>query len=87
MTTTSLTEAPVRSPHSVGDSGGGASEGGFAVLEPDPWPRQDMRWCVNCGGPTLFVRVDRFPCGWRGYCLGCEEVKYVMDERTNSEAA
>lgn len=43
-------------------------------------------WCVNCGGWETFVVVDRFPCGWRGYCRGCEEVKYVLDERTNSEA-
>ena len=55
----------------------------FAVL--DSWVHQDMRWCKNCAGEKLFVPVDRFPCGWRGYCLGCEEVVYVLDERTSEE--
>ena len=53
----------------------------------DPFVAQDMRWCTECGGPKLFQPVDRFPFGWRGYCLGCEGVVYVMDERTSAEAA
>lgn len=50
--------------------------------EKDPFLYQDQRWCANCGGARMFVPVDRFPHGWRGYCLGCEEVVYVMDSRT-----
>jgi hypothetical protein len=67
-------------------------QGQFAVLDSSleyvPIMRdQKMRECANCGGPSLFVPVDRFPFGWRGYCLGCEEVVYVMDERTSVEVA
>lgn len=50
-----------------------------------PFIHQDRYWCANCGGAQTFILVDRFPCGWRGYCLGCEETKYVMDTRENSE--
>jgi hypothetical protein len=64
---------------------GAASLGEIVAL--DPFVCQDMRECANCGGRKLFQPVDRFPFGWRGYCLGCEETKYVMDERTSEEAA
>lgn len=53
----------------------------------DPFLYQSPRWCARCAGFETFVPVDRFPCGWRGYCLGCGEGKYVMDQRTCSEAA
>lgn len=65
-------------------SGERGTTAGVAAL--DPFPYQDMRWCANCGGPQMFIPVDRFIGGWRGYCLGCEQEKYVMDERTNAEA-
>jgi hypothetical protein len=68
-----------------GESENGGTLGEVAVL--DSSIHQDMRWCANCGGSSLFVPVDRFPFGWRGYCLGCEEVVYVMDERTSVEVA
>jgi hypothetical protein len=70
---------------SVGErNGGGLTQGEEIAAVLDPFVQQDMRWCVNCGGMTFFQRVDRFPFGWRCYCLGCEEVKYVMDERTSA---
>jgi hypothetical protein len=81
---TSLTEAPVRSPHSVGVTGGEASEGGFAVLG---LIHQEPRWCANCGGEQTFVPVYEMECGRLGYCLGCGEEKVVPFTRTNSEAA
>ena len=62
----------------------------FAVLDlpaDRPFIHQDRYWCVDCGGEQTFILVDRFACGWRGYCLGCEEAKFVMDTRTNSEVA
>ena len=52
-----------------------------------PFVDQERLWCANCGGPQTFIVVDRFIGGRRGYCLGCEETKYVMDTRTNSEVA
>lgn len=73
-------------PTTVGtEDGDGLNRGGLAVLDLSRY--QDPEWCANCGGEQTFVPVDRFPCGWRGYCLGCGDVKYVMDERTSSEAA
>lgn len=72
---------------SVGVEGGPARGSAALDFSLDSLRYQDMRWCVNCGGQILFVPVDRFPGGWRGYCLGCEEVGYVMDTRANSEAA
>ena len=70
---------------SVGIEDGDLPGEGIAVLDL-PFIQQDRYWCANCGGEQTFVLVDRFPCGWRGYCLGCEETKYVMDTRMNSEA-
>lgn len=82
-----------RFPQSTNQSVGGCGDGGpldsggrtVAVLDSQLY--QDMRWCKNRAGPQLFIPVDRFPFGWRGYCLGCEEVVYVLDERTSEEAA
>ena len=68
-------------------AGEGAAVGVDSSAALDYSVYQDMQHCIQCGGPQMFVPVDRFPCGWRGYCLGCGEVKYVMDERTSSEAA
>jgi hypothetical protein len=45
---------------------------------------QERRWCANCAGAQTFIPVERLPFGWRGYCLGCEEEKYVMEERTSA---
>jgi hypothetical protein len=70
-------------PFSVGLGGGGL--GGDTAALAVPFIHQDRYWCANCAGERTFVLVDRFPCGWRGYCLGCEETKYVMDSRENSE--
>jgi hypothetical protein len=72
-------------PLSVGEqNGGGLTQGEEIAAVLDLSVYYDMRWCASCGGRRLFVPVDRFPFGWRGYCLGCEEVKYVMDERTSA---
>ena len=76
---------PIESaPSSIG-TGDGAERSDLAVL--DLFRYQDPDWCANCGGEQTFVPVDKFPYGLRGYCLGCGEVKYVMNDRTNSEAA
>lgn len=88
----SLLADPIAQTHTASTEGGcvltpGQERGtasGLAAL--DPFPYQDMRWCANCGGPQMFIPVDRFIGGWRGYCLGCEQEKFVMDERTNAEA-
>lgn len=61
-------------------------EGGSSAAL-DPFLYQDMRWCPKCGGEQVFIPVDRFEHGWRGYCLGCEEEKWVMDVRTSTDAA
>ena len=77
-------------PDSVGIEDGSAHNPVAAVLDipaRDPFLYWAPRWCANCGGEQTFVPVDRFQFGWRGYCLGCEETKYVMDTRTNSEVA
>lgn len=81
---TSLTENSGSPPSSVGIEGSGFPVASAAL---DPFLYQDMRWCADCGGEQLFVPVDRFAGGWRGYCLGCEGTKYVMDTRANSEVA
>lgn len=41
--------------------------------------------CPDCGGVKIFYPVERFPHGWRGYCLGCEREKYVLFERTSEQ--
>jgi hypothetical protein len=71
--------------HARESTGGGAVGQGVAeaALE-NPFRHQKRYRCANCGGEPTFQPVDRFPCGWRGYCLGCGEVKYVMDDRTSS---
>jgi len=79
-------------PQTAGVEGGvcGASGGGSAALDldlPDPFRYQERRWCANCGGEQTFVPVDRFPFGWRGYCMGCEDVVYAMDTRTAEACA
>ena len=79
---------PQSSSQSVGGCGDGELNlGGGTAAVLDSQLYQDMRWCKNCGGVAMFIPVDRFPFGWRGYCLGCEEVVYVLDERTSEEAA
>lgn len=66
---------------------GGVCGAHFSAALDLPFIQQGRYWCANCGGPQTFILVDRFAHGWRGYCLGCEETKYVMDERMNSEVA
>jgi hypothetical protein len=79
-------------PQSAGVEGGDGGVLKPAALDllgfdlPNPFRYQQRRWCANCGGEQTFVPVDRFPFGWRGYCLGCEDVVFVMDARTTSEA-
>jgi hypothetical protein len=80
---TLLTEAPMRTPHSVGNEGG--EERGFAVLDSDVF--RDQRWCANCYRLETFVEVYEFEGGRLGYCLGCGEERVVPFTRTNSEAA
>lgn len=83
-----LPAALFRSPLTAAGGGDGEIEGETGtqpLAVPDPFVYQRMRWCASCGGEQTFVPVDRFPHGWRGYCLGCEEVVYVVDERTTSE--
>lgn len=80
----SISPADSVSPFTAGAGGGGEGGNAPAVLAV-PFIHQDRYWCANCGGQRTFILVDRFPCGWRGYCLGCEETKYVMDTRENSE--
>ena len=70
--------------HEGGELTPGERQPGSAAL--DPFLYQDRWWCSNCGGERMFQPVDRFPHGWRGYCMGCEDVVYVVDERTNAEA-
>jgi hypothetical protein len=84
---TLLIEFPINS-FSLGD--GGDLRGEATAVPESPFIqlfRQGRYWCVNCGGESTFILVDRFACGWRGYCLGCEETKYVMDRRSSSEVA
>ena len=78
---TLLTDAsPIPFPNSV------SVEGGDLFLGVAPlFPPEEPRWCSNCGGMQTFVPVDRFIGGWRGWCRGCEEVKYVMVSRSESE--
>lgn len=81
---------PSQNPQPAGVEGGVSGEKQSAALDlplPDPFLYQERRWCANCGGDQTFVPVDRFPFGWRGYCLGCEDVVYVMDERTSEACA
>ena len=85
---------PSPNPQPAGVEGGVCeTPGGSAALDlhcddlPDPFVYQERRWCANCGGDQTFVPVDRFPFGWRGYCLGCEDVVYVMDARTSEAVA
>jgi len=86
---------PSPNPQPAGVEGGVCGEKKSAALDlhcddlplPDPFLYQERRWCANCGGDQTFVPVDRFPFGWRGYCLGCEDVVYVVDERTTAEVA
>ena len=79
---TLLTDAsPIPFPNSVSLEGGDLFSLAVAPLVP-PWR---MEWCSNCGGMQTFVPVDRFIGGWRGWCRGCEEVKYVMVSRSESE--
>lgn len=42
----------------------------------------DPHWCADCGGTRTFIPVEEFPGGWRGYCMGCEQEKYVLFTRT-----
>lgn len=78
---TLLTDASlIPFPNSV-SRGGDLFSLAVAPLVP-PWR---MEWCSNCGGMQTFVPVDRFIGGWRGWCRGCEEVKYVMVSRSESE--
>jgi hypothetical protein len=81
---TLLTEAPMRTPHSVGNEGGEVSSADFAVLG---LIHQEPRWCPNCGGEQTFVPVYEIHIGRVGYCLGCGEERVVPFSRTNSEAA
>lgn len=57
----------------------------FVVVDPDVF--EDMRWCAECGGMQRFIPLERWPGGWRGLCWGCEQEKYVLIQRSESEAA
>jgi hypothetical protein len=46
-----------------------------------------MRHCSSCERVMLFQPVERFDFGWRGYCWGCGEEVYVMDQRSSSAEA
>jgi hypothetical protein len=63
----------------------GGLSGGIVTL--DPFLYQDMRHCSSCERVMLFQPVERFDFGWRGYCWGCGEEVYVMDQRSSGEAA
>ena len=84
-----VSTSPAESACPLGAAGAGDGGRGGELSSPAvpavPFIHQDRYWCANCGGAQTFILVDRFPCGWRGYCLGCEETKYVMDTRENSE--
>jgi hypothetical protein len=57
------------------------------ITIPEPERYQDMRWCLNCGGPRIFFPVDECEAGRRGICLGCEQESFVHFSRTTGEAA
>ena len=81
---TLLTDAsPIPFPHSVSVEGGDLFS--LAVAPTPLFPPWRMEWCSKCGGMQTFVPVDKFIGGWRGWCRGCEEVKYVMVSRSESE--
>jgi hypothetical protein len=48
---------------------------------------QEMRHCIRCGGPQLFIPVDEYEFGRAGFCFGCGEEKIVPFTRVNGEAA
>lgn len=73
------TEASPQFP--VGQEGGALVEGGAAALD----RYQDMRWCVNCGGPARFVPCFDVDGGRVGVCWGCDKEVFVPFTRMNSE--
>lgn len=79
-----LTENPSSAPRLVSVEGGDYGES-LAAL--DSLRLRDNQPCDKCGGERIFTPLELFPFGKRGYCMGCGETKYVMDERTNSEVA
>lgn len=62
--------------------------GDFSPIPPDPEPPNlESRWCGDCGGTRTFIESYRYDGGRVGICLGCEQVKRIPYDRTNSEAA
>ena len=79
---------PQEATQSVGGCGdGGCCLGGETVAVLDSSVYQDMRWCVNCGGPQVFVVVYEFEGGRLGVCLGCGDERVAPFSRTTAEAA
>ena len=52
----------------------------FSPLDPEIY--RDTRWCVNCGGPQVFVEVFECEAGRMGVCMGCGDEKFVGFSRT-----
>jgi hypothetical protein len=50
-------------------------------------PTEEPRWCADCGGLKTFLVIEQCDAGRIGVCQGCEQVKFLPWERTNSEAA
>jgi hypothetical protein len=50
-------------------------------------PSEGPRWCADCGGSKTFLVTGHYEGGRIGVCQGCEQVKFLPWERTNSEAA
>ncbi|MGH9505271.1 MAG: hypothetical protein ACRD20_20650 [Terriglobales bacterium] len=65
----------------------GRDGGDVRVAALEPFLYQESRWCANCAGATLFIFVFVCEAGRVGYCVGCEEEKFVAWTRTNGEAA
>lgn len=72
----------------VSDSdSGGPGEEPVRVAALEPFLYQESRWCSNCAGETLFYFVFVCQAGRGGFCVGCEEEKFIPWTRANSEAA
>ena len=50
-------------------------------------PSSEPRWCADCGGMQTFFELYRCDAGRVGICQGCEQIKRIPWERTNSKAA
>jgi hypothetical protein len=75
-----ITESvPSASPLVADGKGEGGAQKVLALLDTDVY--RDMRQCINCGGPEVFVEVFECEAGRVGVCLGCGEERIIPFSR------